>query len=176
MSRLHGLQIRDLENRSVLDLVEGLKGNIPNDAAVAQRKFALERCTEILTGEAAHPAGSACSCTHIVIRPTADRPVFCPAQCALDIILLVVRCLHASSCQLHSWQTPAEGQAQLVATVMYPSAGADRPALTRLAGTLFDELEPRQLLDVRTNEDGTKDFLVQWPDEAPDSWVGPRPC
>jgi hypothetical protein len=36
----------------VLDLVEGLKDKIPNDAAVAQRKFALERCTEILTGAA----------------------------------------------------------------------------------------------------------------------------
>ena len=36
----------------MLDLVEGLKDKIPNDAAVAQRKFALERCTEILTGPA----------------------------------------------------------------------------------------------------------------------------
>jgi Ankyrin repeat len=45
-------QVRDLESRSVLDLVEGLKDKIPNDAAVAQRKFALERCTEILTGAA----------------------------------------------------------------------------------------------------------------------------
>lgn len=46
------MKVRDGEGRSVLDLVEGLKGSIPNDAAVAQRKFALERCTEILTGAA----------------------------------------------------------------------------------------------------------------------------
>ena len=36
---------------------------------------------------------------------------------------------------------------------------------------MYDVLEPRQLLDVRTNEDGTKDYLVQWPDDTPDSWV-----
>lgn len=52
MSTSLRLQVRDLESRSVLDLVEGLKDKIPNDAAVAQRKFALERCTEILTGVA----------------------------------------------------------------------------------------------------------------------------
>jgi hypothetical protein len=40
-----------------------------------------------------------------------------------------------------------------------------------LVDTMYDVLEPRQLLDVRTNEDGTKDFLVQWPDDTPDSWV-----
>lgn len=43
--------------------------------------------------------------------------------------------------------------------------------LAVLADTMYDVLEPRQLLDVRTNEDGTKDFLVQWPDDTPDSWV-----
>lgn len=43
--------------------------------------------------------------------------------------------------------------------------------ISSTAGTLYDELEPRQLLESRTNEDGTKDYLVQWPDDAPDSWV-----
>ena len=43
--------------------------------------------------------------------------------------------------------------------------------LAVLADTMYDVLEPRQLLDVRTNEDGTKDYLVQWPDDTPDSWV-----
>lgn len=38
---------------SVLELVEGLKTQIPNDASVAQRRFALERCSEILTGTVA---------------------------------------------------------------------------------------------------------------------------
>lgn len=52
------VQVRDGENRSVLDLVDKLKDKIPNDASVAQRKFALERCTEILTGAAVHCAPS----------------------------------------------------------------------------------------------------------------------
>lgn len=39
---------------------------------------------------------------------------------------------------------------------------------------MYDVLEPRQLLDVRTNENGTKDYLVQWPDDTPDSWVRHR--
>lgn len=37
----------------MLELVEGLKTQIPNDASVAQRRFALERCSEILTGTVA---------------------------------------------------------------------------------------------------------------------------
>ncbi len=43
-------EVRDREGRSVLDLAKSLKSNLPHDAAVAQRRFALERCTEILTG------------------------------------------------------------------------------------------------------------------------------
>ncbi len=46
-------QVRDQQSRSVLELVEGLKTQIPNDASVAQRRFALERCSEILTGTVA---------------------------------------------------------------------------------------------------------------------------
>lgn len=80
-------EIRDRQSRSVLDLAENLKEQMPDDPQLAQRKFALQNCSEILTG------------------------------------------------------------------------------------TLFDELEPMQLLDSRTNEDGTQDFLVQWPDDSPDSWV-----
>lgn len=80
-------EVRDRQGRSVLDLAENLREQLPDDPSQAQRKFALQNCTEILTG------------------------------------------------------------------------------------TLFDELEPMQLLDSRSNEDGTQDFLVQWPDDTPDSWV-----
>eukprot|EP00208_Stichococcus_sp_RCC1054_P001395 CAMPEP_0206140168 /NCGR_PEP_ID=MMETSP1473-20131121/8670_1 /ASSEMBLY_ACC=CAM_ASM_001109 /TAXON_ID=1461547 /ORGANISM="Stichococcus sp, Strain RCC1054" /LENGTH=480 /DNA_ID=CAMNT_0053534233 /DNA_START=346 /DNA_END=1788 /DNA_ORIENTATION=- len=80
-------EIRDREGRSVLDLVERLKEQLPDDAQLAPRKFALSQCSDVLTS------------------------------------------------------------------------------------TLYDELEPMQLLDSRENEDGTVDYLVQWPDDTPDSWV-----
>ena len=30
------------------------------------------------------------------------------------------------------------------------------------------------MLDARANENGTRDFLVKWPDGAEDSWVRPQ--
>lgn len=39
------------------------------------------------------------------------------------------------------------------------------------ADSLYEEVEPKSILDVRKNEDGTRDFLVQWADGAEDSWV-----
>lgn len=39
------------------------------------------------------------------------------------------------------------------------------------ADNLFEEVEPAAVLDTRANENGTRDFLVKWPDGAEDSWV-----
>eukprot|EP00884_Botryococcus_braunii_P011970 jgi/Botrbrau1/20774/Bobra.0156s0006.1 len=40
-----------------------------------------------------------------------------------------------------------------------------------LTGQLFDEMEPLEILKVRANENGSRDFLVRWPDGHEDSWV-----
>lgn len=43
---------------------------------------------------------------------------------------------------------------------------------TARADTLYDELAPMQVLDARpAAEEGCREFLIQWPDGAPDSWV-----
>ena len=43
--------------------------------------------------------------------------------------------------------------------------------LAAVQDTLYDELEPQQVLDVRDAVDGGREFLIQWPDDKPDSWV-----
>lgn len=42
------------------------------------------------------------------------------------------------------------------------------------ADNLFEEVEPAAVLDTRANENGTRDYLVKWPDGAEDSWVRAR--
>ena len=32
-------------------------------------------------------------------------------------------------------------------------------------------MEPQQVLEVRDAVDGGREFLIQWPDDKPDSWV-----
>jgi len=39
------------------------------------------------------------------------------------------------------------------------------------AACLFEEVAPAALLDDRPCENGSRDFLVQWPDGAEDSWA-----
>lgn len=44
--------------------------------------------------------------------------------------------------------------------------------LLYVTDTLYDELEPLQVLDARAAvEEGCREFLIQWPDSKPDSWV-----
>lgn len=42
------------------------------------------------------------------------------------------------------------------------------------ADSLFEEVPPAAILDVRSSEDGTRDFLIQWPDGSEDSWVNEK--
>ena len=46
-----------------------------------------------------------------------------------------------------------------------------------LTGSLYEETDPEQLLQVRGGDAGApREFLVKWADGAEDSWVGPCDC
>ncbi|KAK9828851.1 hypothetical protein WJX72_002407 [[Myrmecia] bisecta] len=61
---------------------------------------------------------------------------------------------------------------------LVPETLGRRMALEDVAGclteNLFEDVEPIQILDARTTDNGTREFLVQWPDGVEDSWVAEK--
>ena len=40
------------------------------------------------------------------------------------------------------------------------------------ADSVYEDVEPKCILDARLNDNGERDFLVEWADSREDEWVG----
>ena len=72
------------------------------------------------------------------------------------------------------WAVSCAIRGQACAKPLYPR-GTHHHGRCPHADNLFEEVAPAAVLDARANENGTRDFLVKWPDGAEDSWVRKNP-